>query len=260
MRLSVSKIKAFKACRRLYQLHYIEGLTPVQKAEPLEVGTNYHALIAKLYTDGKLEDVEPCKELAMARAYEKYIFPKVKIIAAEKWIEYDLGNGDTLVGILDGIADDGYIVEHKTCGASITEQYEYKLQWDEQLLAYMMMTGKRHAWYTVCQKPTIRQKKNETDEEFFERMIAWYDEDTDSKIRLLEIERTDDEVENFMINVLCMADTMKKAENSGDFYINTQHCDKWGRMCEFASVCLHYDPNQQYVDFIKEDKNEVEKN
>lgn len=254
MRLSVTKLKTFKACRRMYQLKYLEGLEPVQKAEALEIGTNYHALIAKLYTEGTLDDVEPSKELAMAKAYEKYIFPKLKIVDVEKWLEYDL-DGDTLVGIVDGIADDGYIVEHKTCGAAITEQYEYKLQWDEQLLAYMLMTGKRRAWYTICQKPTIRQKKSETDEEFFQRMVAWYDEDTDSKIRLLEIVRTDEEIEDFQSRLWCLVDLMKRAEREKSFYMNTQHCDKWGRMCEYASVCLHYDPTQDYVEFIKKEEN-----
>ena len=44
----------------------------------------------------------------------------------------------------------------------------------------MLLTGMRKVWYTVCRKPTIRQKKNETDEEFFGRMVAWYDEDTET--------------------------------------------------------------------------------
>ena len=261
MRLSISKIKAFKACRRLYELRYVEGLRPIQRAEALETGSNYHQLLEGLNATGQLVDVDYSKEQAMAYAYKKYIYPNFHVVEAEKWLELDLGNDDKLVGIVDGVADDGHIVEHKTTSMEITEQYEYNLLWDEQILAYMLLTGHRKVWYTVCRKPTIRQKQNETEEEFFNRMIEWYDTDTESKIRLLEIERTDEEVEQFNAELDAIRYEMKNAEISnkhktvkaGPFYRNTCHCDKFGRRCEYSSVCLNYDPNQEYIEFSKKE-------
>ena len=260
MRLSISKIKMFKACRQMYRLKYVEMLEPIQKAEALETGSNYHKLLETLNTTGKIES-EYTKEIAMATAYKKYIYPKFKVSEAEKWLEYDLGNGDKFVGIEDGIADDGHIVEHKTTSQEITEQYEYNLLWDEQILAYMLLTGMRKVWYTVCRKPTIRQKKNETDEEFFGRMVAWYDEDTESKIRLLEIERTDNEVEEFRQSLEEIRATIQEAEMNKNFYKNTCHCNVWGRRCEYSSICLNYQPNAEYIDFYrKEEHYAVEEN
>lgn len=257
MKLSISKIKLFKSCRRAYELRYVEGLEPVQKSEALETGSNYHKLLEEL-NKGNYEmladNSDLSKEMAMAFAYYQYIYPKFKVVDAEKWLEYDLGNGDKLVGIADGIADDGHLVEHKTTSAEITEQYEYNLLWDEQILAYMLMTGHRKVWYTICRKPTIRQKKDETEEEFFSRMVKWYDTDTDSKIRLLEIERTDEEVEEFRQSLVEMLDEMK---NTKHFYKNTCHCNMWGRRCEYSSVCLHYDKNQEYIEFVRRDANEA---
>lgn len=253
MRFSISKIKLFKACRREYYLKYVEGLTPVQKPEALEIGTNYHSLLEELNKTGKLDSEGVfSKEMAMAKAYEKYIYPNFKVTEAEKWMEYDLGKDDKLVGIVDAIADDGHIVEHKSCSSEITEQYEYNLLWDEQILAYMLMTGKRKVWYTVCRKPNIRQKQNETEEEFFNRMVAWYDTDTESKIRLLEVERTDAEVKTFLRELKKLAITMNR--KNINFYRNNCHCNLWGRRCEYSSICLNYDPNQEYVDFIKKDE------
>ena len=238
----------------------MEMLEPIQKAEALETGSNYHKLLETLNTTGEIESGYT-KEIAMATAYKKYIYPKFKVSEAEKWLEYDLGNGDKFVGIADGIANDGHIVEHKTTSQEITEQYEYNLLWDEQILAYMLLTGMRKVWYTVCRKPTIRQKKNETDEEFFGRMVAWYDEDTESKIRLLEIERTDNEVEQFRSELECIKATMYEAEMDKNFYKNTCHCNMWGRRCEYSSICLNYQPNAEYIDFIrKENDYAVEKN
>lgn len=259
MRLSTSKIKTFKACRRLYELKYIEHLEPVQKSEALETGSNYHKLLEELNTNGYHWDyVDYSKERAMAEAYYKYIFPKFHVVKAEKYMEYNLGD-DVFIGIVDGIADDGHIVEHKSTGSEITEQYEYNLQWDEQILAYMMITGDRKVWYTVCRKPTIRQKQNESEEEFFQRMCEWYDTDTDSKIRLLEIERTDEEVESYRKDLMDMRTVIKLADVNHEYYKNTCHCNMYGKRCEYSSVCMHYDPNQEYVDFVKGEEYEPKK-
>ena len=254
MILSNSRIKMFKSCRRKYELHYVEGLSPAHPAEALETGKNYHQLLEAIYTgheDEVIHGAEFTKERAMAMAYYKFIFPQFKVVEAEKWMEYVIEGSDKIVGVVDAIAEDGRIVEHKTCGHPITEQYEYSLQWDEQLLTYMLMTGQRKAWYTVCRKPTIRQKQGESDEEFFARMLEWYEDDTDSKIRLLEVQRTDEEVEKFRCELISMCSTMKKAEAAKEFYKNQCACELYGRRCEYSSVCLHSDPNQQYIDFVK---------
>ena len=47
-KLSASKLRTFKACRRKYELAYIELLEPIQKEEALEMGSNYHSNIEKL--------------------------------------------------------------------------------------------------------------------------------------------------------------------------------------------------------------------
>ena len=254
MRLSISKIKCFKACRRLYELKYVEGLETVKKPEALESGSSYHKLLEELNTTGQLPECDFSKEYAMAKAYEKYIYPHFKVVEAEKYLEFPMTciDGDEkMIGFADGISDDGHIVEHKTVGSEITEQYEYNLLWDEQILAYMLMTGLRKVWYTVCRKPTIRQKQSETESQFYQRMLEWYDEDTDSKIRLLEIERTDEEVLAFKKDLYIMHGIMQEAENEKNFYKNTCHCNMWGKRCEYSSICLNYDPNQTYIEFVK---------
>lgn len=244
-RLSISRIKLFKACRRAYELKYIEGIEPVQKADALVTGTNYHEYIENLYNGNSDFGEDYSKEAAMALAYKMYIYPNLKLKEVEKWVEYPELN---LIGRVDGITEDGRLVEHKTTSMEITEEYEYNLQWDEQILAYMLMTGARDMVYTVCRKPTIRQKKNESDDEFFERMVSWYAVDTDSKIKVMHIHRTDEEVEQFRKDLGQIA---KEIDKTGCFYRNTQHCFRWGRQCEYAPICLNYDPNVAYVGFVK---------
>lgn len=250
MIVSISRVRTYKACPRMYELKYIEKLEPVRKPEALELGSNYHKLLEDLNNgvDLSMYSDDYSKEMAMAKAYEKYIFPKFHMVSAEQWLEHPLGNGDKLIGIVDGIADDGHIVEHKSTGLDITEEYEYNLLWDEQILAYMLLTGKRKVWYTLCRKPTIRLCKNETEEAFYKRMLDWYDVDTDSKIRLLDIERTDDEVAEFEDQLMM---TIEQIRHTGYYYRNTCNCNMWGRRCEYSPVCLHYDPTQEYIEFTK---------
>jgi hypothetical protein len=219
----------------------------------MEVGMPLKRLvfISSLSIFGAIKEQQPYEEIRETDSPQPNTAYGKSKLEAEKYLELDLGDGGILQGYVDGIADDGHIVEHKTCGSEITEQYEYNLLWDEQILAYMLLTGARKVWYTVCRKPTIRIKKDETEEAFYYRMLDWYDDDPDSKIRLLEIERTDEEVEAFRKDLEVMKGTIQEAEQDHNFYKNTCHCNMYGRRCEYSSVCLHYDPNQQYLEFVK---------
>lgn len=255
MKASISQIKMFKACRRAWWLRYKEGLSPVQTADALEVGKSYHKYLEALENGATLAGNpdyagDYSKAMAMARAYENYIWPQFHVIAAEKELEKQIGD-HILHGFVDGLSDDGFIVEHKTTSADIAPggEYEYNLLWDEQVLAYMSLSGLRKVHYTVCKKPTIRQKKDESDEAFFYRMLEWYDDDTENKIRVFTVERTDAEVEQFERDFEEICAQMEEAV----IYKNTCHCIQYGRRCEYASVCLHYDPDQQYIEFVKEE-------
>lgn len=248
--LSISRIKLFKACRRAYELKYIEGLEPVATAESLQIGTTYHAKLEQLYKEGQFNASDFSKESAMVTAYQKYIYPKFKVKAVEEWKRYWLANGKLLIGRVDGEIVDGVVVEHKTTSKSPAE-YEYDLQWDEQVPAYMLMTGVRSCYFTICRKPTIRQKKGETEKQFFDRMVAWYDEDTDDKLAVYLITRTDAEIEAYEQE---LNDIAKEIEGCKNYYRNTCHCNTWGRRCEYASVCLHYDPEQEYIEFTRREK------
>lgn len=253
MLLSATKIKDFKGCRRLYYLKYIEGLTPKKEAEPLICGKTYHEKIEEIYNKGYFTPSGD-KTDAMAMAYEKYIYPKFKVKKVEDWFEYKLNDKHTLRGRYDGVAEDNCIVEHKTTSSDINEEYIYDLQWNEQILCYMLSTNTNIMYYTVCKKPTIRQKINETDEEFIQRCCEWYDVDTDKKISVVIITRTNEEIQKFKTELLDLADEIEESEQKNRLYCNSNHCNMWGRKCPYSSICLNYNKDTEYVDFIKENK------
>lgn len=262
MRISISSLKLYKACPQAYFFKYVEGLEPIDnKSEALEVGSSYHEKLEELYKTGDIDISDMSKASAMACAYMKYIYPKFKMQAVEEWKEKTLqeksDNLDEIVlfGRIDGFSEDGLLVEHKTTGLDLNE-YEYNLEWDEQVLAYMSLTGARQVYYTICKKPTIRQKKGETDGQFFDRMREWYDEDTDSKIRLVKLTRTNKQVGEFDRDVRFRGTEMKAVHELPFYnvYRNTCHCNNWGRRCEYSSICLNYDKDQEYVEFEKKQR------
>ena len=240
MKASYSRIQTYKACRRLYELKYIDDVVPTTQSEALERGTNYHEKIEQIFKTGDFQIDEP-KTSAMATAFKKYIYPQLSPVAQEEWFQYMTDFGDEFVGRIDALNSDGAIIEHKTTSGEITEEYWYTRFLDEQLLTYMYAYNTRKAYYTVCRTPSIRQKKNETDEEFYQRCLEWYEEDTDSKIAMREIFHTDKEIEDFIAE---QAFTIKEMDNCDLFYRNQSYCNKWGRMCEYAPIGQHYDPNE----------------
>ena len=247
--ISISQIRAFKTCRRAYELHYIHGVIPVDKPDALKVGAGYHERIEALYNNEPIEN-DYSKESAMAEAYKKYIYPYLPIAQVEQWIK-----NDKYIGRIDGITADGKLVEHKTTSGEIGDEYEYNLQWDEQIPMYMLMTGSRMMYYTVIRKPTIRQKQNETAEEYWQRCVDWYDVDTDQKIRYFIVTRTDEEIYQFERELRRLT---FEIEHTSCYYRNPSWCNVYGRKCDYAPICMNYDPNQSYIGFIKKEREECE--
>ena len=248
MKASISKIRLFKSCRRAYELRYVEGLAPVEVSDALETGRSYHGKLEDLYRDGSFDDSDLSKASAMAKAYEKYIYPKFEVEAVEEPFEFRICPEHTIVGRVDGVSDGRVLVEHKTTSSDL-DGYEFDLEWDEQIPCYMLAYGIRTMIYTVVKKPTVRQKKDESDEEFYQRMVEWYDTDTYSKIRCFTVLRTAEELMQFRIELVRMCDEMERAEASGMLYRNPAYCHHWNTLCEYAQICNNYDPNETYINF-----------
>lgn len=244
MRISVSRLKLFKACRRAYELRYVHGVTPITPADALVTGATYHGMIEALYKREPMPSLDS-REAAMFYAYMQHIFPHMPDVRPEREFEYAVTDDITLIGRVDGLTEGGQIVEHKTTSQSV-EQYEFDLMWDEQILAYMLATDSREVLYTVCRKPTIRQRHDESAEEYAERALAWYCDDTDTKIRLLTLTRTDAEVAAYKDELI---KTAREVADTDNYYRNTLYCTHWGRRCEYAPICLQYDPEQTYIGF-----------
>jgi hypothetical protein len=243
-------LRAYKACPRLYQLEYVEGLKPAKKEEYFEVGSNYHACVESILKG------EPVAAdgivLRMAEAFERFIpWREWNVSETESEFHVTLTAFCHMVGRIDAIAGDGTPIEHKTAGTAIDERYIEKLAWDDQvnfyLLARTIITGKPQTKviYTVCQKPTIKQTQKETYEDYLERVRAWYTED---KVKALAVVRSVDELKETEAEIREMTSQIRKQKH---FYRNPAHCRITG--CSYSSICLNYDP-EVVTGFVKKER------
>lgn len=259
MKLSASLVKTYKMCRRKYELKYLEELEPIAKTQALQDGSDYHSGIENWYVNGNLAlDVENNPKIsAMVSAYTIFVnqyqeLAPSNVQYAEKWFEYHFSDSNhTVVGRIDAITKDGIPIEHKTVSGDIDEEYVYTLQWDEQIPTYMLANGINEMIYTVIKKPTIRQKQNETAEDFFVRCMKWYYEDTEKKFRVIKVTRSLAELEEHRKNLIVIADEIESCKH---FYRNPNACNCYNRRCEYSQVCLNYNPQLDYVEYKKKEK------
>ncbi len=168
----------------------------------------------------------------MVSAFQKYIaLPPIDKVEYEFFSP--LGYGVRLHGFIDAICTDGTPVEHKTTSTSIDEKYIYRLNFDEQVTTYLAVLGKTKMIYTAVQKPTIRLKQNETEEEYVQRCYEWYD--SENKARSFSVVRSADEINSWLDELKVLAREIKACKN---FYRNPNACSILG--CEYEAQCLDY--------------------
>ena len=251
MKVSNSLIQTFKKCPRMYELKYVFRFTPIHVSDAIETGLNYHDAVEKLVgSDCNIPITTDPKISAMVSAFEKYLLPRIRErdnYTPEKWFEYKTAGGNVIVGRYDGLGESS-ILEHKTTGGTIDGNYWRNVLDDEQLLTYMLASGKNHALYTVCQKPRIRQTMKETGVEFEERCKSWYEAETEQKIACIGVFHPDERIEQHERDIDAMCETIQNCTN---FYRNRAFCRYYGRECEYAPICNKCDPNEEYIGFTK---------
>lgn len=233
MKVSYSQIACYKNCRRMWELKYKNRLYPAVKPEPLETGSSYHKKVEKILDTGDFEPDGNLKTNAMAEAFKKYIAPTLNVEDVEVKITLPFGD-DIIDGRIDAITTDGIPIEHKTTSAKIDGEYWFELENNEQIIMYMYLMETNRIIYTACQKPTIKLRKGETEEEFQQRLIDWYDE---TKIGSQLIIKSWDEINAYADQLSCIIDEMR---NCKLMFKNPSVCHLYYRACEYMPICHTY--------------------
>lgn len=242
--VSSTKLSCYKQCQKKYYFRYVERLEPEVKAEALQVGSKYHSNVESIINTGDFEKEKgaDAKINAMSEIWKMQIYPQLgfEIVQAEKFFEKQLADDVRLIGYIDGLDKNGVAIEHKTTSLAINEDYLNKLRFNEQIPLYMIGTDKQELWYTAIKKPTIRLKKKETQEEFEERCLAWYWENAEQKTGVFKLTRFEEELSETKANTIELA---REMENRKCYHRNPMACSMLS--CEYAPICLNYDPSQK---------------
>lgn len=248
---TASMLRQYKNCQRRFWFEYEELIKPEKPAEALEIGGSYHSIVEKIL---KREEYQPEMSLpyVMAKAFERYLpWQSWDIVSVEKEFRVRIRRGIYFKGKLDAICSDGVPIEHKTTRDALEDAYLNKLTIDDQVTGYLTALSimrdepVNRVIYTACQKPTIRLKQNETEEEFIERCSNWYD---DTRVRTFTVVRSTKELED---NLELLKEAGKEMKKRKTFFRNPQACSII--KCPYASICLDYDP-ELLIGFVKKEK------
>jgi hypothetical protein len=150
-----------------------------------------------------------------------------------------------LVGYADGVIDcGGYLelIENKFVG-QITGLTLRKLKLDRQvsLACYGLWraTGKpvRAVHYRFTKKPSIKQRQNETLDQFLERLAADYEDRPDFYSHGEPLFRSDDDLLRIEKELWVWADELRNARRRQCYPRNTGHCSDFGG-CQFIPLCV----------------------
>lgn len=194
--------------------------------------------------------------IGYVKRYKKQDKEKWNIIAPETEFSFKIpesrllfsGKRDLLVSTKN---KETVLVEHKTT-SKLDASYLSKLPLDNQILCYaysvLVETKKlpKNIVYNVVQKIGIKQKQNETLQQYYDRVVDEYTNNIQTLFfrELIPVNKSDvmsaaDELHKF-------AREIERAIDEGFFYMNTTQCTMYG-MCPYMPLCTKQkDAEYQY--------------
>lgn len=269
--LSHSSIATLANCARRYEFHYVDRLEPISRPRPLGMGSAFQKAIelqdpkagAALLREGIRildqadEDRLRVEEVTVESAARLYLDRWPADGREQREYEYRVrlrspytgawSRTFDLLGYADGVIDCGSyleLIENKFVG-QINEVSVRKLPLDRQvsLACYGLWraTGKvvRTVHYRFTKKPSIRQKKGETLDQYLTRLAADYadPERRDFYTHGEPLFRTADDMLRIEQELWDYAEQLRQARSRGFFSRNPSHCSDFGG-CPFLALCV----------------------
>lgn len=247
----------YLSCPRKYWYRYHERLARVDD-EPqatLSFGRAVHQALEALYTGVDIDvkcDNEPLFNAVMAGYKARYgtsIYEDVTPVEIETAHIIPIRNPASrgrrsrlweLAIKPDMVGQDGegntYIIDHKTT-SSISANYLTKLNLELQMPLYSLaFHGPVLKLHNIIRKVALRQKKNESEEDYRERLAARYMED-DSLYHQAVSHITNDSVRHVMSSLWDAVHLISQSINSGYWPMNSNTCTQWFRLCPYFALC-----------------------
>jgi len=271
--LTNSAINAFKSCAKKYYYRYVREIEALARPEALLLGSAIHGFLEAHYR--QLPYTMPSDLNLKSQAILKGVMEFYPIlfmddpdlfdpVAIEKTIHGEIVNPTTgrpareytFGGKVDGLvvlkkdvedfkAGDLLLLEHKTT-TKVDEAYFEKLQLDSQLLLYTMFLSRElgaqinGCLFNVVLKSAIRQKKNESEGEYGQRLRIEMNWPNQYHRRFLRF--PDQRLQEIQKELWQNKDIIAKARKENVFTMNSASCFDYHRRCDYWALCASSDP------------------
>lgn len=272
MKFSHSRINCYKTCPKQFDYKYNKHLCKIDgDSNSLIMGSAFHRGI-ELGDVGKLEqeldnntdflseDNETNKVIVLAMVeafFNKFPHHNEGDIQHEVKIETTFGNHPFIM-YADAIIDepDGIILREYKTASRIDSTYLDKLEFNDQISRYCLAIEKefnkpvKRIEYYIAKKPLLRQKKDETLEQFRNRLVEKITEDEESII-YVELTRTREQLDEELSDLVYDMDVIEKTTH---YTKNLSACSCYG-VCPYLELCM----KQKDAELLYEEREEVER-
>lgn len=273
--LTYSMIRSYDCPKKFYYRH-IKHLVPVVMPEALSIGRLYHGG-REHGEEWALEEIRKGKVLSQDQADAqaktealilgmlrgaRLAFRDIEVEREPEWC-HPIVNPDTgrrsrrylSAGKADGITTaNGHatIIEEKTKGSSITESDVTKLSQDMQVLNEVANLQRARdvvidrVYYRYIRKPTIRQRQNESVQEFCKRLEDDYQARPEFYFTEIEIVVDQERVTAWERDLWLIAHIIGYSHAHKLWYRNTSRCAEWGG-CVYLPLCTGEDAAHMFT-------------
>lgn len=267
--LSHSSLNAQLACQQRYAYEYVDRIAPISKGAPQRMGAAFAKgleagdpeVAVREVVDNAIvltqedEDRTRIEAITVGAAVKAYLASYGQTKPDEREFAYRvrLRNPHTgaysrtfdLLGYADQLEDGGdswTLVEDKLVGA-IQPVAVRRLPLDRQLAltryGVWRATGKRvsRIRYRFTRKPSIKQKKDESLDEFLNRLQADYEDRPEFYLHEENFEPPADDLVRTEAELWQWAEHRRAAERQHIYPRNSSHCHDYGG-CPFLPLCI----------------------
>lgn len=259
--LSDSAFRCFRDCRKKYYYRYELNLAPIHfNVAALHFGKLFHGAIAEWSITRNVASTciwlngQECKEddrryiYGMLDGYLEAYRDSTPPLLCEVEFTNPIRNPDTgrksrsfiQYGFMDALAPtERQLWERKT--TSKLGQNLEKLWSDSQITGYVAAlrdagNDVRTVVYDEAQKTKIKQKKTETQDEFWARRDALY-LDSPAMYHREEVYISDRQIADWRRDLWNVTQGILECRRSGNWYRNTSRCHDYFSTCPYAPLC-----------------------
>lgn len=264
---TTTSIGTWLHCRRLHEYKYEKLYDVPGYSQALVLGSLVHKMIEAHWGDNTFDEAvkrfegefpdnraEIQREALLATrignawvryweaSHTRFANRTLKAIDVEQKWSYSVDDRFELHGVRDAYVEHPtgrYLYELKTSGARDKDAYKRSLETNNQIdnnLIALTRDGEapKGVIYDIIWKPQIRQKKSETEDDFWSRYADEYVMEPAKYFDRLVIIRTEEKLNDQMAELERVAREMHR----GVVYrTNMEKCDRFGKACPFREAC-----------------------